>query len=96
MTGLKRALRRVIARDDGSEGGFTMAELLVTVVISSIIVAAIASAFIVSVKTTSQASTRLDESNDAQILSAYFAGDTSGPTTSRPTRSRPAPAPSPD
>jgi len=47
------------------------------VVISGIIVGGLASAFLVGVKTTSAATTRLNESHDAQLASAYFVADAS-------------------
>lgn len=62
-------------RTHDSQAGFTLAELLVAVAISSTIIVALAMAFIVTTKTTSEASTRLRESRDAQILATYFGAD---------------------
>lgn len=59
------------------EDGFTLTELLVVVSISSIIMAAIASAFIVGARTEADAYTRLQESHDGQLATAYFVADAS-------------------
>jgi prepilin-type N-terminal cleavage/methylation domain-containing protein len=57
------------------EEGFTLPELLMVVVISSVIVLVLASAFIVGARTTSEAKTRLEESRDARLLATYFGSD---------------------
>jgi prepilin-type N-terminal cleavage/methylation domain-containing protein len=55
--------------------GFTLTELLVVLTISSIIMAAISSAFIVGARTEADAYTRLQESHDGQLATAYFVSD---------------------
>ena len=58
-----------------AEGGFTLPEVLIAITICGIIVGALASAFSVGAKTTAAASTRLNESHDTQLVSAYFVSD---------------------
>jgi prepilin-type N-terminal cleavage/methylation domain-containing protein len=57
------------------EAGFTLPELLITVVITSVIVLCLSSAFVVAAKTTVAANIRLQESHDAQLLTTYFPAD---------------------
>jgi prepilin-type N-terminal cleavage/methylation domain-containing protein len=64
-----------------AEGGFTLPELLITVVITSIMVLSLSSAFIVGAKTTTQANSRFQESHDAQLLTTYFPADAASATT---------------
>lgn len=61
--------------DARPEGGYTLVEMLVAVAIAGVIAAVLGAAFIISTKTTVQASTRLRESHDAQLLTAYFRDD---------------------
>ena len=60
-----------------SEAGVTLIELLVAVVISGIIVSAIAGSIIVGFKTTDKTTTRLAESHDTQLVANYFPSDVS-------------------
>lgn len=69
----------------GHEGGFTLVELLVAVVIAGTIAAALSSAFIVGSKTTVEAKTRLQESSDAQLLTNYFRADAASAAYFSPT-----------
>ena len=62
------------------DGGFTMVELLVVIVLTSIIMSVLASAFIVGADTISSANTRLQESHDAQLATAYFTTDVDSAT----------------
>lgn len=75
MSSLTPRLRLKLARLRRSEDGFSLPELLIVVAISSAIALALASAFIVGIKTTAEAQTRLQESHDAQLLATYFGGD---------------------
>ena len=59
----------------GDEKAFTLIELIVGMAITGIIVSAIAGALIVALTTTDATATRLSESHDAQISSAYLAND---------------------
>jgi prepilin-type N-terminal cleavage/methylation domain-containing protein len=58
-----------------TDDGFTLVELILTMVISSIIMGALASSIIVGLKTTDDTQQRLAESHDAQIAAAYFVND---------------------
>ena len=57
------------------EGGFTLAELLISTVILAVIFAAITEGMIVGLRTTDSTDQRLRESVDAQIVSVYFGRD---------------------
>jgi prepilin-type N-terminal cleavage/methylation domain-containing protein len=58
-----------------ADDGFTLVELIIGIVITSVIIGAIASALIVSFRTTNVTQQRMAESHDAQISSAYLAND---------------------
>lgn len=58
-----------------AEDGFSLAELLVGIVVVGIIMGSIAAALIVGLRTTDQTTERLNESHDVQISSAYLAND---------------------
>ncbi|MGO9872199.1 MAG: putative Ig domain-containing protein [Acidimicrobiia bacterium] len=67
------------------EGGFTLVEMLVAVVIEAMIVGALGAAFIGIVRGTSQVNTSLSQSGDARIAAAYIISDaanSSGPEIS--------------
>jgi prepilin-type N-terminal cleavage/methylation domain-containing protein len=66
---------------EARERAFTLIELIVGIAITGIIVTAIASAMIVSFRTTAVTQGRLAESHDVQITSAYLANDVQGATT---------------
>ena len=55
--------------------GFTLVELMIAIAITGLIVSAIAGALIVSFATTGVTQTRLAESHDVQVTSAYLAND---------------------
>ena len=57
------------------EKGFTLIELMIAVVVSSIVVAGITSAFIAAMGSTNQVHDRFIESHDAQRLSTHFTSD---------------------
>lgn len=57
------------------EDGFTLAELMLTMVIGGIVMAAMVNSIVVGLRTTDETSTRLAESRGAQITSAHFLGD---------------------
>jgi prepilin-type N-terminal cleavage/methylation domain-containing protein len=65
----------MIERHRRNDAGFTLPELLISIVILGIVVAVIANAFITSSKHTAVTSQRFNESHDAQIATAYFAND---------------------
>lgn len=60
------------ARD---EAGFTLPELLLSVAIVGVVLAAIADGFLVGVHTTHDADRRIAESTDTQLVAAWFPGD---------------------
>jgi prepilin-type N-terminal cleavage/methylation domain-containing protein len=57
------------------EQGFSLIELLIAVMVSGVILTALATGFIVTMKGTKGAHERLVESHDAQLLAAYFPSD---------------------
>jgi prepilin-type N-terminal cleavage/methylation domain-containing protein len=62
-------------RASADEGGFTLTELLVAITILGIISGALAIAFVVTGRSSSDTTQRFKESHDAQIASAYLATD---------------------
>jgi prepilin-type N-terminal cleavage/methylation domain-containing protein len=60
-------------RDD--EGGFTLIELLIGMGIIGILIGAIGSALVVSLRTTDVTNKRMSENHDVQIASSYLAND---------------------
>lgn len=58
------------------DGGFTLVELLITVVILGVITLPLGNLVIEYFTSTTQTTARLAESHDAQIAAAYFAQDT--------------------
>ena len=57
------------------ERGFTLVELLVSMVIMSLLIGAIGSALVVSFRTTDATNQRMAENHDVQITSSYLAND---------------------
>lgn len=57
------------------ERGFTLVELLVAISILGVVMGAVSAAIIVGLKTTDGTITRLSESHDTQISTAYISGD---------------------
>jgi prepilin-type N-terminal cleavage/methylation domain-containing protein len=57
------------------EAGFTLAELLVSVVILTIIGGALTEATILGLRTTGRTADRIAESSDAQLVSTWFSTD---------------------
>ncbi len=58
-----------------SEDGFTLVELIISIVILGIIVGAMSAAIIAGLKTTDGTTNRLAESHDAQVVSEFFVTD---------------------
>lgn len=67
------------------EEGFTLPELMVSVVILGIIMSALTGAIITGLKVTDGTALRIKESTDAQLASAYFASDMQSSTAVLPT-----------
>jgi len=63
------------ARFRGDEGGFTLVELIIGMAIVTLLIGAIGSALVVSLRTTGVTNGRFAESHDVQITSAYLAND---------------------
>lgn len=61
--------------DRRQDDGFTLVELLMVIAMTSIIMTALASAFTTGLRTTTATGTRLSETADLQLLSAYFPQD---------------------
>jgi prepilin-type N-terminal cleavage/methylation domain-containing protein len=77
-----RALRRLRAAraDVRACAGFTLVELVFSISILGIVVAAIGAALFVGLKNTDESNARLIESHDAQILTVYFPQDAASAT----------------
>ncbi len=69
-----RQLRRRRARRD-SETGFSLIELLVVIAIMGIVTGALATAIVVSGRTSTATAQRYDESHDVQLAASYLAAD---------------------
>ncbi len=67
----RRQLRRQVADD----AGFTLVELLLSIVILAIVAAPLTAVVIGFLKNTDTTAARMSESHDAQISSAYFGQD---------------------
>jgi type II secretory pathway pseudopilin PulG len=68
-------LQRVRARNRRSEAGFTLIELVVSLVLLTLLTGAIAAAIVGSFSTTRASDQRTKESNDAQIIAAFLTRD---------------------
>lgn len=58
-----------------SEGGFTLLEMVIAVVLLVLITGAISAAFISSLNATAATKTRVNETNDAQLIAGFFTRD---------------------
>ena len=63
------------ARFRGNEGGFTLVELMIGMVIITVLIGAIGSALVVSLNTTNATNQRMSQNHDVQITSSYVAND---------------------
>ena len=70
---LCRVLRRRVIRRE--ESGFTLAELLIAIVISAVIIGPITGAIIVGLRTTGAASTRLSQTRDIELVQGVLPRD---------------------
>jgi prepilin-type N-terminal cleavage/methylation domain-containing protein len=69
------AARTRTARD---EGGFTLVELVISIAILGVVMAALTAAMLVLLDSQGSAGTRLDESRDLQFAAAHFGDDVHG------------------
>ena len=64
-----------------SDDGFTILELVIAMMIMGVVLAPLATAFFVTVGSSKTASQRVTNSDDAQLMSAFFADDVSSADT---------------
>ncbi len=77
-------------RDDG----FTLIELVVSIAILALVMSAVAATFMVAMKVAPESDSRLNDSRDTLVMSAYFAGDVQGAVSMVvPNPSNPSPTP---
>src|SRR4051812_48860977 len=60
-----------------SDDGFTIVEVIIAMMVMGVIMAPLASAFFISIGTTKSATQNVTNSDDAQLLSAFFVDDVS-------------------
>lgn len=65
-----------------SDAGFTLPELLLAIVISTVLVGSIANAFISGLRTVDETSSRLADSFDAQLVTRYLVADVQSASSS--------------
>lgn len=66
---------QVVAKRRSDDAGFTLPELLITIAILSIVMVALAGAFIAVVKTNQTTNDRIGQSHDAQLVANYLVQD---------------------
>jgi prepilin-type N-terminal cleavage/methylation domain-containing protein len=71
-------VRVVVLSRPRADGGFTLVELLISITILGMVLAAISGVTFVSIRTAADADTRLTESNDLLRAATYFADDVQG------------------
>ena len=74
-----RRMARTMDRD--RQGGFTLTELLIAIVIAGVIVGALGNALLVNLRVVDATNTRFSNSNDIQIASNYFSTDVASAST---------------
>jgi type II secretory pathway pseudopilin PulG len=73
MNGARRDRGR--AAGDDTEAGFTLVEVVIAVTLLALIMGALTAAFITSIKLASDTTQHTKESNDAQLIAAFFVRD---------------------
>src|SRR4051794_5114373 len=73
--GMTSALRRIQARTHRSETGFTLLELVISLVLLTLMTGAIAAAVVGAFNSTGSSAQRSKASNDAQIIAAFLTRD---------------------
>ena len=63
------------SRRNCSEDGLTFVEVIISVVILTMITGALSTAFVSALRTSKVSAARVNESNDSQIVAAYFTRD---------------------
>ena len=63
------------ARIRGDESGFTLMEMIITIIITSMIIGVLAAVFVTSANSTNATKQRSNQSNDAQVISSFLVKD---------------------
>jgi prepilin-type N-terminal cleavage/methylation domain-containing protein len=71
-------VRGVVLNRRAGDDGFTLVELLISITVLGIVMAALGGVMTVTLKSASTANTRLTESNDLRRAATYFAADVQG------------------
>jgi len=72
-----------LTRTRESDAGFTLMELLISITILGILMAAVSAAMMVGLGSNKSTGARIDESRDEQFIAAYFSADAQGAQTIR-------------
>ncbi len=76
------------------DDGFTLIELVLSIAILALVMSAVAASFMVAMNVAPQSDSRLNNSRDTLVMSAYFAGDVQGAVSMVvPNPSNPPPTP---
>ena len=79
------------AAGDHNEGGFTLIEVVISVVLLALIMGALTVAFLTSIKLASDTTQHTKESNDAQLIAAFFVRDAEAAGATNPITGSPDP-----
>ena len=68
-------MTKLRARIRGDESGFTLMEMIITIIITSMIIGVLAAVFVTSANSTNATRQRSNQSNDAQVISSFLVKD---------------------